>query len=202
LALLNAAGTEAVFMPEVDEMYPPGADTAVIPGKIAKRLEGAARPEHFRGVATIVLKLFNLTQPHRAYFGQKDAQQVAVIKKMVADLNVPVEIVAMPTVREIDGLAMSSRNSYLNLTERQAATVLYRSLQLAKDLAGNGEQDAEIIKRRMTELIKAEPLADVDYVSIVNAYSLDELDVMTKSALISVAVRIGKTRLIDNVILT
>jgi pantoate--beta-alanine ligase len=201
LALLERAGTEAVFMPGIDEMYPPGADTFVVPGRIAERLEGAVRPGHFKGVATVVLKLFNLVQPQRAYFGQKDAQQVAVIKKMVADLDVPVEIIVMPTVRESDGLAMSSRNSYLNPTERLAATVLYRSLRLAEELIKGGKRDSDLIKSRMTGLIEGEPLARIDYISLADAKSLEELPFVVKPVLISLAVRIGKTRLIDNITL-
>ena len=202
LSLLEKAGADAVFMPGVDEMYPPGADTFVVPGRIAERLEGAVRPGHFKGVATVVLKLFNLVQPQRAYFGQKDAQQVAVIKKMVADLDVPVEIIVMPTVRESDGLAMSSRNSYLNPAERLAATVLYRSLRLAEDLIKGGERDSELIKSRMTGLIEGEPLARIDYISLADAKSLEELPFVVKPVLISLAVRIGKTRLIDNITLS
>ena len=201
LTLLEKAGVDAVFSPSVNEMFPQGADTFVIPGKIAERLEGAIRPGHFRGVATVVLKLFNLTQPLKAFFGQKDAQQVAVIKKMVADLNVPVEIIVVPTVRESDGLAMSSRNSYLDPTERQAATVLFRSLQLAEKLVADGERDAEVIKIRMTGIIGKEPLATLDYISIADANSLDERTLVVEPALISLAVRIGCTRLIDNITL-
>jgi pantoate--beta-alanine ligase len=149
----------------------------------------------------VVLKLFNLVQPQRAYFGQKDAQQVAVIKKMVADLDVPVEIIVMPTVRESDGLAMSSRNSYLNPTERLAATVLYRSLRLAEELIKGGKRDSDLIKSRMTGLIEGEPLARIDYISLADAKSLEELPFVVKPVLISLAVRIGKTRLIDNITL-
>jgi pantoate--beta-alanine ligase len=202
LSLLEQAGADTVFLPGVDEMYPAGADTFVVPGRIAERLEGAIRPGHFKGVTTVVLKLFNLIQPQRAYFGQKDAQQVAVIKKMVADLDVPVEIVVMPTVRESDGLAMSSRNSYLNPAERSTATALYRSLKLSEDLINSGERDPELIKSRMTELIQGEPLARIDYISLADANSLEELPFVVKPVLISLAVRIGKTRLIDNVTLS
>ncbi len=199
LALLDEAGADAVFLPGTDEMYPPGADTFVTPGDITERLEGAVRPSHFKGVATIVLKLFNLVQPQKAYFGQKDAQQVAVIKKMVADLDVPIEIVVMPTVRESDGLAMSSRNSYLNPAERQAATVLYGSLRLVEDLITGGERDAELIRQRLIEFISEEPLARIDYVSVADAGTLDELFFVVKPVLVSLAVRIGRTRLIDNI---
>jgi pantoate--beta-alanine ligase len=201
LSLLEEVRTDAVFMPEIGEMYQHGADTFVVPGKVAERLEGATRPGHFKGVATIVLKLFNLVQPDLAYFGQKDAQQVAVIKKMVADLNVPIEIVVMPTIRESDGLAMSSRNSYLNPAERRAATVLCRSLRLAEDFVTGGERDADLIRQLMIEFIKEEPLAQIDYVSVADARTLDELRFVVKPVLISLAVRIGRTRLIDNIIL-
>lgn len=201
LRLLEETGADAVFLPAAEEMYPKGADTLVVPGKIAERLEGAARPGHFKGVATVVLKLFNLVQPQRAYFGQKDAQQAAVITKMVADLNVPVEIVVMPTARDSDGLALSSRNIYLNLAERQAATVLYRSLKLAEELVAEGERDAGLVRQKMIKLISAEPLACVDYVSLADARSLEELTFITRPVLISLAVRIGRTRLIDNIML-
>jgi pantoate--beta-alanine ligase len=201
LALLEKVGTDAVFLPSVDEMYPNGADTFIVPGKIAERLEGTVRPGHFRGVATVVLKLFNLVQPQKAYFGQKDAQQVSVIKKMVADLNVPVEIVEMPTMRQSDGLALSSRNTYLNPTERKSATVLFRSLKLAESLINDGERDVEIVKQKMNELISRELLAHVEYVSIADSLFLEEQIFVVKPVLISLVVRIGHTRLIDNLIL-
>lgn len=200
LALLEAAQADAVFLPDAAEVYPPSADTTVVPGQIAERLEGASRPGHFRGVATVVLKLLNLAQPHNAYFGQKDAQQLAVIRKIAADLNVPVRIVAMPTVREADGLAMSSRNSYLSPTERQAATVLYRSLKMAEEFISRGQTDADIIKNRMAAMIEAEPLAEIDYISIAEAGSLRETVDIKQPFLVSLAVKIGRTRLIDNFI--
>ena len=201
LNLLEATGADAVFLPSAEAMYPPGADTFVVPGKVAEPLEGAVRPGHFKGVATVVLKLFNLVQPQKAYFGQKDAQQVAVIKKMVADLDVPVEVVVMPTVRESDGLAMSSRNTYLNPDERQAATVLYRSLLLAGELIAGGERDADLVRHQVTYFIAAEPLARINYVSVANAVTLEELKFIVKPVLISLAVRIGRTRLIDNIVI-
>ena len=201
LVLLENAGADAVFFPSVDEMYPKGADTLIVPGKIAERLEGTVRPDHFKGVATVVLKLFNLAQPQKAYFGQKDAQQVAVIKRMVADLNVPVEIVVMPTMRENDGLAMSNRNTYLNPIERKTATVLYRSLKLAEGLIDEGERDVNIVKQRMNHLFNTEQLARVDYVSVAEAVSLEEETFIVKPVLISLALRIGGTRLIDNFLL-
>jgi pantoate--beta-alanine ligase len=152
-------------------------------------------------VATVCNKLFNIVQPTKAYFGQKDAQQVVAIKKMVADLNMNLEIVAVPTVREPDGLAMSSRNTYLNPKERQAGVVLYKALTLAQKLYTSGEQDAEKIRQEMIKLIQKEPLASIDYVSIANAETLEEQDKITPPAVVSMAVRIGKTRLIDNVTL-
>jgi len=201
LALLEKEETDIVFMPPVDEMYPPQFDSRVEVGKLTERLEGASRPGHFRGVTTIVAKLFNIIQPNRAYFGQKDAQQLLVIKKMAADLNMNLEIVAVPTVREPDGLAMSSRNTYLNPQERQAALVLYKALGLAQELWSQGERDAGRIRRQMKALIRKQPLAGIDYVSIADTETLDELDTLKPPALVSLAVRIGKTRLIDNVVL-
>ena len=201
LALLEKEGTDVVFMPSVAEMYPPQFSSWVEVGKVAERLEGASRPGHFRGVATVVAKLFNIIQPDKAYFGQKDAQQLIIIKKMVADRNLSVEIVAVPTVREPDGLAMSSRNTYLNPEERKAAVVLYQALCLAQKLWAQGEKDAQAIRQQMTDLIQKQPLANIDYISIADAETLDELDRVKTPALVSLAVKIGKTRLIDNVVL-
>lgn len=201
LAMLKPL-TDVVFMPTEAEMYPEGYDTWVVPGDVTERLEGAARPGHFRGVATVVAKLFNIVQPDRAYFGQKDAQQVAVIKKMVTDLNINLEIVACPTVREPDGLAMSSRNIYLNREQRRAATVLYRALTLAQELWEQGEKEAGVIRHKMTELIEKEPLADISYISVADTETLKEmLHRIKPPALVSLAVKFGKTRLIDNIIL-
>jgi len=201
LAMLEKEGTDIVFMPSADEMYPPGFNSWVELGGVTERLEGAARPSHFRGVTTVVAKLFDITLPTKAYFGQKDAQQAIVIKKMVADLNMNLEIVVAPTVREPDGLAMSSRNIYLNPEERQAAAVLYQALSLAQGLYLQGEKDAERIRRGMTALIQKEPLATIDYVSIADTETLEELDTVKPPALVSLAVKIGKTRLIDNIVL-
>ena len=198
LELLREAGADIIFVPSDDEMYPPEFSSWVDVEKVTERLEGASRPGHFRGVATVVAKLFNIVQPTRAYFGQKDAQQVVVIKRMVADLNMGIEIVVVPTVRESDGLAMSSRNIYLSPKERQAATILFKALTLARQLRGAGERDAEKIRRQMTTLIQKEPLAQVDYVSIADAQTLEELNLIDRPAVASLAVRIGKTRLIDN----
>jgi pantoate--beta-alanine ligase len=198
LELLRKEGTDIVFVPSDDEMYPHEFSSWVDVEKVTQRLEGAARPGHFRGVATVVAKLFNIVRPTRAYFGQKDAQQVVVIKRMVADLDMNVEVVVVPTVRESDGLAMSSRNVYLSPEERQAATVLFKALMLARQLRRDGEKDAEKIRRKMTALIRKEPLAQIDYVSIADAGTLEELDLIDRPAVASLAVRIGKTRLIDN----
>ncbi|MBA7674877.1 Pantothenate synthetase [subsurface metagenome] len=201
LSILRKEKIDIVFMPSVVAMYPPQFNSWVEVGKITERLEGASRPGHLRGVTTVVAKLFNIVQPTRAYFGQKDAQQAIVIKKMVADLNMNLEIVTVPTVREPDGLAMSSRNTYLNSQERQAALVLYQALSLAQQLWSQGEKDAERIRQEIVALIKKQPLADIDYVSIADTETLDELDTVSPPALVSLAVRIGKTRLIDNVVL-
>jgi pantoate--beta-alanine ligase len=200
LAMLEKERVDIVFMPPVDEMYPPQFSSWVEVGKVAERLEGASRPAHFRGVATVVAKLFNLVQPDRAYFGQKDAQQLVVIKKMVADLDMNLEVVAVPTVREPDGLAMSSRNTYLNPEERKQAVVLYQALTLAQKLWSQGEKDAQTIRQQMADLIQKQPLARIDYISIADAETLDELDRVRPPALVSLAVKIGKTRLIDNVV--
>jgi len=201
LALLEKEGTDVVFMPSVAEMYPPKFKSWVEVGKVAERLEGASRPGHFRGVATVVARLFDIVQPDKAYFGQKDAQQLIAIKQMVADLDMNLEIVAVPTVREPDGLAMSSRNTYLNPEERKAAVVLYQALSLAQKLWAQGEKDAQAIRQQMTNLIQKQPLANIDYISIADADTLDELDTVRPPALVSLAVKIGSTRLIDNVVL-
>ena len=197
-ALLEARGCDLLFGPAPDEMYPNGFDTFVDVGAIATPLEGARRPGHFRGVATVVLKLFDIVQPQRAYFGQKDAQQLAVLRRMVRDLDVPVEIVGCPIVREADGLAMSSRNSYLTPAERRAAAVLYRTLCAARDLWASGEREAEALRVRMRAVLDAEPLARTDYVSVADPESLKELARIEGPALLSMAVLLGKTRLIDN----
>lgn len=198
LESLQAEKADIVFIPSDAEMYPPGFSSWVDVGSIAERLEGASRPGHFRGVATVVARLFNIGRPSRAYFGQKDAQQVLVIKRMVTDLNMDVEIVAIPTIRESDGLAMSSRNVRLSPEERLAATVLFRALTLARELRDKGETDAGEIRRRMTLLIEEEPLAQIDYVSVADAQTLEELSLIERPALASLAVWIGTTRLIDN----
>jgi len=201
LALLEKERVDIVFMPSVDEMYPPQFSSWVEVGKVTERLEGASRPGHFRGVTTVVAKLFNIIQPTRAYFGQKDAQQLVVIKKMVAELNMNLEIVTVPTMREPDGLAISSRNTYLNPEERKAATVLYQAISLAQKLWLQGETNAQAIRQQMLTLIQKQPLAAIDYVSITDTKTLDELDTIKPPALVSLAVKISNTRLIDNVVL-
>jgi len=199
LALLEKERVSIVFMPSAEEMYPEGFGTWVEVEKITDRLEGAFRPGHFRGVATVCAKLFNIVEPDKAYFGQKDAQQLAVIRKMVSDLNMNLEIVAVPTVREPDGLAMSSRNTYLNREERQAALVLWKALSLAQELWQKGERSAERLRQEMTSLIENEPLARIEYVSVADAKTLEELEEIDRTALVSMAVWIGNTRLIDNI---
>ncbi|MEE9247243.1 MAG: pantoate--beta-alanine ligase, partial [Dehalococcoidia bacterium] len=201
LELLKAEGVKLVFAPPPEEMYSPGFDSWVGVGALAERLEGASRPDHFRGVATVVMKLFNIVRPDRAYFGQKDAQQVRVIEKMVADLDLGLEVVAVPTVRESDGLAVSSRNTYLSPEERKAATVLWRSLSAARDRWAKGEARARTLKRVITSTIEKEPLARLDYISVADSNSLEELDTIDRPTLVSLAVWIGKTRLIDNITL-
>jgi pantoate--beta-alanine ligase len=203
LALLREAGVDWVFTPNVDEMYPEGFSTYVEVRDVTARLEGEMRPGHFLGVATVVAKLFNIVQPTRAYFGQKDAQQVAVIRKMVADLAFPLQIVVGPTMREPDGLAMSSRNVYLNPDERKAALCLYRALSAAKALWDTGERRGTLLRASMQQILSEEPLARPDYVSVADPLTLQELDDSgkAKEALASLAVRIGKTRLIDNFVL-
>jgi pantoate--beta-alanine ligase len=201
LELLRDAGVNVVFVPSDEEMYPQEFSSWVDVEKVTERLEGASRPGHFRGVATVVAKLFSIVRPSRAYFGQKDAQQVIVIKRMVVDLNMGMEIVAVPTLRESDGLAMSSRNIYLNSGERQAATILFKALTLARQLTRDEEKDAERIRNQMVSIIRKEPLASIDYVSIAHADTLRELDLIESPALALLAVRIGRTRLIDNMVL-
>ncbi|MGD0779781.1 MAG: pantoate--beta-alanine ligase [Dehalococcoidales bacterium] len=200
LAMLESFA-DIVFVPSDEEMYPDGYATYVLVQGITEVLEGAVRPGHFNGVSTVVNKLFNIVEPTRAYFGQKDAQQVAVIQKMVKDLNMNVEVVAYPTVREADGLAMSSRNTYLTPEQRRAAPVLYHALLLAKELAIKGEWDAGVLRREMEELIKKEPLANIDYISVADNETLKEIHRLKYPALVSMAVKFGKTRLIDNIVL-
>jgi pantoate--beta-alanine ligase len=201
LGLLEPLGVDLVWMPTAEIMYPPGYQTWVEVEAVTRPLEGAMRPGHFRGVTTVVAKLFNAVQPDKAYFGQKDAQQAAVIRQMALDLNFPLEVVICPIVREPDGLAMSSRNVYLDPEQRQAGTVLYRSLRAAKEAYEAGERDAEKLRETMKDVLANEPLANVQYVSCADYDTLEELDTVTEKALLSMAVFIGKTRLIDNVVL-
>jgi pantoate--beta-alanine ligase len=201
LSLLRAAGTDLVWAPPAPEVYPTGFQTFVDVEEVTKPLEGAARPGHFRGVATVVAILFNVFQPDRAYFGQKDAQQVVVIRQMARDLAFPLEVVVCPTMREPDGLAMSSRNIYLTPEQRVAAPVLYRALCAARDAWHSGVRDGETLRRTMRAVLDAEPLARTDYVSASDPRTLHELGDASRGALLSMAVRIGKARLIDNMLL-
>ena len=202
LDMLEKEGIELVWTPTSEIMYPSGFQTWVTVEEVARPLEGSMRPGHFRGVATVVAKLFNSVQPDKAYFGQKDAQQVAVIRQMVHDLNFNLEVVVCPTVREPDGLAMSSRNMYLKPNQRMAATVLYRALSIAEAAFKSGERDPEGLRQIMTEVIQSEPLALLQYVSCAHPDTLHELkDPITGQALLSMAVWIGKTRLIDNFVI-
>lgn len=201
LDMLAAAGVDLVFTPEAGEVYPPGFQTFVSVEQLSQPLEGTRRPGHFRGVATVVAKLFNMAQPQRAYFGQKDAQQVRVIQQMARELDFPLEVVVCPTVREADGLAMSSRNSYLTPEQRTAAPVLYRSLLAVQAAFQAGERDGEALRGAARAVLAAEPLAQVEYVSLADADTLAELERVTGPALCSLAVRIGRARLIDNLTL-
>ena len=202
LTILESEKVDLVFVPPASEIYPPGMDTWIEVGHVARRLEGKHRPGHFRGVATVVAKLFNVTSPTRAYLGQKDGQQVAVIKAMVRDLNMPVDIVVSPTVRESDGLACSSRNSRLSPAERRAAPFVYRALRAAEDLWLSGETRADLLRQRIRRVLEAEPLVKgIDYVSIADDETMEELEVAVRGAMLSTAVLIGNVRLIDNIVL-
>lgn len=201
LGLLEGLGVDLIWMPTEQVMYPPGYQTWVEVEAITRRLEGSMRPGHFRGVTTIVTKLFSGVQPDRAYFGQKDAQQAAVIRQMTRDLNFPIEIIVCPIVREPDGLAMSSRNVYLDPEQRQAATVLYHSLCAARNAYENGERDAEKLRQIMKDVLATELLAQMQYVSCADYDTLEELETVTGKTLLSMAVFLGKTRLIDNFVL-
>ncbi len=201
LAKLEREGTDLAFTPEPSVVYPPGFDTWVAPGRLAERLEGSARPGHFRGVATVVLKLFTILEPDRAYFGQKDAQQAVIIRRMAADLDLDVEVVVCPIVREPDGLAMSSRNVYLTAEERRAAPVLHRALRTASAAWERGERRGEALRAEAQAVLAGEPLAAVDYVSAADPETLAEVGTARGRVLLSVAVRFGTTRLIDNLVL-
>jgi pantoate--beta-alanine ligase len=201
LAICEEEAIDLVFAPGVEEVYPPGFDTVVSVGAVAAPLEGAARPGHFDGVATVVAILFNLVGADRAYFGQKDAQQVMVISQMARDLAIPTQVVACPTVREADGLALSSRNVHLTADERAAAPVLRRALLAARERWEAGERSAGALRDTMSETLAAEPLANPDYVSVANGRTLAELERVDGPAILSLAVRFGATRLIDNELL-
>ncbi len=212
LALLEAAGVDLVWTPSPEGMYPSGFQTWVqvegltrpsrsTPGAGRRGLEGEVRPGHFRGVTTVVAKLFNAVSPDKAYFGQKDAQQAAVVRRMTKDLDFPVEIVVCPTLREADGLAMSSRNTYLSPQERQAAAVLFRALSAARSAYDSGERAAEKLRTLVRETVAAEPLAKLQYVSCADYETLEELETVRGKALLSMAVFVGKTRLIDNFVM-
>jgi pantoate--beta-alanine ligase len=199
--LLKNAAVDFLFAPSTEEMYPPGASTFVTVEGLSDRLDGRSRPGHFRGVATIVSKLFHLVQPDVAFFGQKDAAQVAVIRKMVRDQNFPVEIVACPIVREPDGLAMSSRNVYLTKEERKSALALSRSLQKVEQLFQNGNRNIEELISAGKQALAQEPSIKLDYFSIVNPGTLEDIRTLDQPALVAVAAYVGKTRLIDNITL-
>ena len=201
LAKLEEAGVDLVFAPAPQEVYPAGFDTRVDVGEIAAKLEGASRPGHFRGVATVVCKLLTIVRPDKVYFGQKDAQQCLVIKRLNADLNLGAEVVVIPTIRDSDGLALSSRNAYLRDGDRESALTLSRSLNLAREMHQTEILNAKKISTQMRNLIESEPRTSVDYISISDAETLDELDIIDRPALVSLAVRIGDVRLIDNTLL-
>ena len=197
LAMLENLGVDVAFVPGVEDMYPDGASTSVDVGQLGEILEGAARPGHFRGVATVVTILFDLVQPTRAYFGQKDGQQSVVVKRFVRDLGLPVEIVVCPTVRELDGLALSSRNRYLQTNERLEAPALYRALLAAADAAAKGQTSAEELRGAMRVELATATLGQADYLSIADAETLEELETLDRPALASLAVRFPSARLID-----
>lgn len=202
LALLGGEGVDLVFTPTPAIVYPPGFSTWVGVEALTERWEGATRPGHFRGVATVVLKLLNLVEPDRAYFGEKDYQQLRVVERMVRDLNVPTTIVPCPTVREPDGLAMSSRNVYLDAAQRQAATVLYRALTAARQACQRGQRDPARLAADVERTLAAEPLVKIDYVAVVDPLSLEPIAAITeRGAVCCVAARVGAVRLIDNLVL-
>ena len=198
LRLAREGGVDVVFTPDVSEVYPEGFQSEVVVRGLTAPLCGASRPGHFDGVTTVVAKLFNMVGPDRAYFGQKDYQQAAVIQRMAADLNMPLTVVVCPIVREPDGLAMSSRNAYLSPAERQAAQVLWRALGVAESRLATGERRAEPLEAAVREVIAGEPLAEIDYVSVCDPQTLEPLETLPPTVLVALAVRIGRTRLIDN----
>ncbi|OCG69538.1 pantoate--beta-alanine ligase [Gilliamella sp. Nev5-1] len=193
-------GVDLIFHPTASEMYMPNFSSYVDVNNLTDALCGKRRPGHFKGVCTVVTKLFNITQPDRAYFGQKDAQQLAVIKRMVSDLNFDIDIIGCPIVREADGLAKSSRNSYLSESERKAAVCLYQAIECAKEMIKQGEKSVTVIKKAMDDVISNQPLAKIDYIEFVDLASLASINMLAKDSLCALAVYIGKTRLIDNFI--
>ena len=201
LSLIEPLGVDLVWNPTAEIMYPAGYQTWVEVESITRPLEGSIRTSHFKGVTTVVAKLFNAVQPHKAYFGQKDAQQAAVIGQMTRDLNFPIEVIVCPTTREADGLAMSSRNKYLEGADRSAATILFRALSAAKLAHAGGERNAAKLRAIMTDTLASEPRAQTQYVSCADYETLKELDVVSGKTLLSMAVMLGKTRLIDNFVL-
>jgi pantoate--beta-alanine ligase len=200
-ARLGALGVDAIFHPPVEQVYPPAFKTTVDPGPLAEVLEGKSRPGHFAGVLTVVLKLFNLAQPRRAYFGQKDFQQVVLIRQLVRDFALPVRIVTLPTVREADGLAMSSRNAYLDRDQRTQAPVVYRALTQAARLFAQGETQAGKLQAAARSVLETVPVLELDYVCVVNEATLRTPDPVLPGSVLAVAVKLGSTRLIDNVVL-
>lgn len=198
LQICNGAGADIIFTPSVTEMNPSKNLIYIDVNELSDNLCGATRPGHFIGVCTIVAKLFNIITPDKAYFGKKDAQQLAIIKRMVQDLNFDMEIIACPIIREADGLAISSRNSFLSLQERKASVIIYQSLELAKDALFKGERDNEAVRKLIINKISSEPLAKVDYINVVDAVTLKPVNSIVAPVLVAVAVHIGKTRLIDN----
>jgi pantoate--beta-alanine ligase len=198
--LLTSEKTDYIFLPKAEEMYPENYHTYVKVRDLSEKMCGVSRPEHFEGVTTVVLKLFHIVDPHFVYFGQKDAQQLVIIRKMVSDLNLDVEIVRLPILREPDGLAMSSRNTYLSPEERKAATILYRALQHAQKTIDEGEKKSKVLTKEIREILESEPLAKIDYISITDMNELKEIKTLKGKCLIALAVYIGTTRLIDNII--
>ena len=201
MGMLREVGCDVLFTPSAEEMYPDGNVTTVSVAGLTDRLCGASRPGHFDGVTTVVNKLFNITKPHRAYFGLKDYQQYRVLSKMVTDLDMDIEVIGLPTVREDDGLAMSSRNAYLSADERESALTLSRSLEAAQELVAEGEGDPAIIESRVKKLIEEQPLLTVDYISVVDAEELAPVTTINRQALLALAVRVGGARLIVNTVL-
>ena len=201
LALADANKVDCVFNPAADEMYPEGFQTFIEIERLSSHLCGLSRPGHFRGVATVVMKLFNIVKPDIAIFGEKDFQQTAIIKRMIRDFNMDIDIVSMPIVRDADGLAMSSRNSYLNKEERMAARCLYTAIKMGRDIFNKGIKGAAVILKKMKHVIESEPLAVIEYIKICDTDTLEDLDIIADMALLVLSVKIGKTRLIDNCIL-